>query len=161
MKEQTVATLRRLEEADWFSAVGKNDTKAAIVLQSWKQACDSCSSPAWRNLLLEAANRYTEKLASRAKERFNQWNDTVREVKRLTVPLVATKTERIAKENQLPNAFQNMINWDILHVAMESEYSDVYPPGFFAGQAYWYVNGHFPCGWSGTFPEGKADYLLG
>ena len=37
---------------------------------------------------------------------------------------------------------------------MEAEFADVYPPGFYASQAYWYVKGHFPCGWQGEFPNG-------
>jgi hypothetical protein len=155
MKEQTLATLKKLENADWFCSVGNKDTESAIVLHSWKEAAESCSSPSWRDLLLEASNRYTEKLASLSKGRFNEWNNIVKEVKKLTVPLVAAKTERVVRENQLPKTFQNIVNWDILHVAMESEYSDVYPPGFFASQAYWYVKGHFPCGWNGQFPDGK------
>lgn len=155
MKEQTLATLRKLEQADWFSAVGVIDTDAAIVLHSWKEAAESCSSPLWRDLLLEASNRYTEKLASRSKERFSHWNMIVREIKKITVPLVAIKTERVIAENKLPKTFQNTVNWDILHIAMESEYSDVYSPGFFASQGYWYVRGRFPCGWSGSFPNGK------
>jgi hypothetical protein len=155
MKDQTLSALKKLEDADWFSAVGNIDTEAAIVLHSWKEATESCSSTSWRDLLLEASNRYTEKLASRSKERWNQWNSVVREVKKITVPLVAAKTERVVGENRLPHTFQNVVNWDILHIVMESEYSDVFPPGFFASQAYWYVRGHFPCGWSGSFPEGK------
>jgi hypothetical protein len=51
--------------------------------------------------------------------------------------------------------FENMVQWDILHVCMEAEYADVYPPGFYASQAYWYVKGHYPCGWQGEFPKGK------
>jgi len=49
-----------------------------------------------------------------------------------------------------------MVQWEILGVCMEAEYADVYPPGFYASQAYWYVKGHFPCGWEGgEFPKGK------
>ncbi len=33
--------------------------------------------------------------------------------------------------------------------------ADVYPPGFYASQAYWYASGHFPCGWRGKVPQGK------
>jgi hypothetical protein len=38
---------------------------------------------------------------------------------------------------------------------MEAEYADVCPPGFFTSIAHWYLNGHFPCGWWGAFPQGK------
>jgi hypothetical protein len=57
--------------------------------------------------------------------------------------------------NSLGQAFVNAVRWDILHLAMEAGFADVYPPGFFASQAYWYACGHFPCGWRGKFPQGK------
>jgi hypothetical protein len=48
------------------------------------------------------------------------------------------------------------VRWDIIHLCMEAEYADLYPPGFFAAKGYWYVAGHFPCGWHRNFPkEGK------
>lgn len=84
----------------------KRIPKQLFVLQSWKEAAESCDSPAWRDLLLEASNRYTEKLASRSKERFNPWNNIVRELKKITVPLVAAKTERLIREHQLPKRFR-------------------------------------------------------
>jgi hypothetical protein len=155
MHERTRATLAELENHDWFSAVGQKDTEAAIVLSSWKEAIASCKSDEWQDLLLEAANRYTEKLAGISPERFQSWNLIVREVKPFTMPLVARKIEHVQTANKLPKIFAATVNWDILHVCMEAEYADVFPPGFFASQAYWYVHGHFPCGWQGNFPEGK------
>lgn len=76
-------------------------------------------------------------------------------MKPLVQSLVREKTKRVVEENELPKIFLDTIDWDILHVCMEAEYADVYPPGFFASQAYWYVKGHFPCGWVGEFPDGK------
>lgn len=57
-------------------------------------------------------------------------------------------------EQGLPKIFLDMVDWDILHLCMEAEYAEVYPPGFYASQAYWYMQGHFPCGWQGPFPKG-------
>jgi hypothetical protein len=155
MDIRTRAMLEELEKAEWFRCVGQKDTEVALVLSSWKEAIDSCASDEWQDLILEAANQYRERLLSNSKERFSQWNKIVQEVKPFTVSLVARKTEKIIKENQLPKIFEDTVNWDILHVAMEAEYTDVYPPGFFASNAYWYVHGHFPCGWQGDFPNGK------
>jgi hypothetical protein len=155
MQSQTMATLEELKKAEWFYAVGKKDTEAAVVLPSWKEAIDSCSSDTWQDLILEAANQYREKIASRSPERFVQWNTIVREVKTVTVPLVTQKIEQVKRENQLPKMFDDTVNWDIVHACMEADYADIYPPGFFASQAYWYVHGHFPCGWQGPFPKGK------
>ena len=59
------------------------------------------------------------------------------------------------RENNLPKVFEDTVQWDILGVCMEAEYADIFQPGFYASQAYWYINGHFPCGWEGKFPNGK------
>jgi hypothetical protein len=116
---------------------------------------NSCSSLDWQDLLLEAANQYCERLSERSKERFNRWNDLVEDVKLTIEPLVRRKTELVIRKHNLPPIFERTVQWDILHVCMEAEYADLYPPGFYGSQAYWYVKGHFPCGWQGTFPQGK------
>jgi hypothetical protein len=69
--------------------------------------------------------------------------------------LVERKTRNIVLAENLPRAFVDTVLWDILHVCMESEFADSYPPGFYASQAYWYFKGHFPCGWEGDFPIGQ------
>ncbi len=155
MHPRTAATLEHLERADWFAAVGVRDTSAAVVLSSWVDAVESCGSLEWENLLLEASNQYHERLAERSKERWAIWNDIVDEIKRATIPRVQRKVASVCAEHRLPQVFEDTVQWDILGVCMEAEYADVYPPGFYASQAHWYGKGHFPCGWQGTFPEGK------
>jgi hypothetical protein len=155
MHPRTVATLDKLGRAHWFTCVGTEDTNAALVLQSWQEAIEYCSSVAWENLCLEAANHYCERLLERSTDRFNQWNDIVVELKPVTESLVQRKTADVVHENNLPKVFENTVQWDILHVCMEAEFADVYPPGFYASQAYWYVRGRFPCGWEGEFPKGR------
>jgi DNA-binding transcriptional regulator YdaS (Cro superfamily) len=155
MHDRTKKTLEELERAQWFQKVGQKDTQVAIVLSSWEEAIKSCASDAWQDLLLEAANQYREKLAGISRERLRQWNAIVQEVSAAVTSLVDRKTAQVVRENQLPQVFTETVEWDILHLAMEAEYADVYEPGFFASQAYWYVHGHFPCGWKGVFPEGK------
>ena len=155
MRPMTIATLHELESATWFSRVGVKDTEVAIVLASWEQAIEHCSSPDWEALCLEAQNQYCERLVERSLDRWSRWNETVDEVKRFTEPLVLKKIAPVKREHNLPDAFYFAVRWDILHVCMEAEYADVYPPGFYASQAYWYVKGHFPCGWDGEFPKGR------
>jgi hypothetical protein len=153
---RTIATLNELEKASWFSHVGKKDTRAAIVLSSWEEAGRYCASLEWQDLCLEALNQYRERLVEKSKERFLKWNEIVAEVKLITIPFVRRKIEPVVIEHKLPKDFEGVVQWDILGVCMEAEYADVYPPGFYASQAYWYVKGHFPCGWEGKFPkEGK------
>jgi hypothetical protein len=155
MHPRTTATLNKLQQAEWFNCVGVKDTNAAVVLSSWEEAVEHCSSVDWENLCLEAANQYRERLLERSKERFVRWNDIVVEIKRTIEPFVHEKVKAVMNAHKLPKVFEDTVQWDILHVCMEAEYADVYPPGFYASQAYWYVKGHFPCGWEGNFPNGK------
>jgi hypothetical protein len=155
MHPRTIATLEQLENADWFSAVGVNDTdEAAIVLSSWQEAIEHCSSIEWENVNLEGANSYRERLVERSPERFQKWNDIAREVRPVTDALVRRKIKLVVQQNNLPKVFENCVQWDIAHVCMEAEFADVYPPGYYGSQGYWYTVGHFPCGWKGNFPEG-------
>jgi hypothetical protein len=159
MHPRTTATVEKLEKAVWFANVGTyvgvEDRSKFILLSSWQEAIDHCSSVEWENLGLEAANQYRERLLERSKERYNQWNEIVAQLKPVTEPFVRRKIEAVMRENNLPKVFEDTVQWDILHVRMEAEYADIYQPGYHASQAYWYVKGHFPCGWEGEFPKGK------
>jgi hypothetical protein len=155
MHPRTKATIEQLKQAQWFRCVGVRDTDAAEVLSSWYEAVESCSSPEWEDLCMEAANQYRARLAERSPKLFRRWNDIVAELKPVTQALVLEKTGTVIQENDLPKTFLDTVDWDILNMCMEAEYADVYPPGFFASQAYWYVKGHFPCGWRGEFPKGN------
>lgn len=154
MNQSTILTLQKLEAANWFNHVSHANTDRAIVLKSWDEAIAHCESVEWENLCLEAVNNYQARIRERQPDRLKSWNDLVSEIKQVSMPLVKSKTASVIADNGLPKVFEDVVQWDILHVCIEAEYGDVYPPGFYASQAYWYVNGHFPCGWRGDFPQG-------
>jgi hypothetical protein len=83
-----------------------------------------------------------------------EWNEIALEVKKAVDPLVMRKIEDVTREHNLPKVFHNRVRWDIMHLCMEAEYADLCSPAFYAGISYFYVNGHFTCGWSGEYPEG-------
>jgi len=119
---------------------------------SWPQAIEHCSSFDWECLRTE----YCERLAERSRERWKHWNEVVDEVKKFTIPLVDRKIKAVVREHDLPEIFRVRVRVDITALGLESEFADVCPLGFFAGNSYWYVKGHFPCGWSGgMFPKGR------
>lgn len=155
MHPRTLATLNELKRAQWFGSVGVRDTDAARIVFSWEEAIEHCGSVEWENLCLEARNQYCERLAERSPQRFQQWNDITKMLKPDVQALVREKAAPVVEANNLPKVFVDTIDWDILGVCMEAEYADVHPPGFFASQAYWYIKGHFPCGWEGDFPNGR------
>lgn len=157
MRFETSENLRQLEDAPWFARVGRHDddTKVAVVLTSWREAVEYCSSLEWENIRLEIANRFRERLLAVSTERFCKWNEVVDEIKPVTMDLVRRKIAPFVLEHDLPKDFGDAVDWDILHLCMESEYVDLVPPGFYSGLAYWYANGHFPCGWQNGVPRGR------
>jgi hypothetical protein len=155
MHPRTIETLGRLESASWFSRVGINEGPGVAVVMSWSQAIQHCDSDEWEDLEQEAMNQYREFIARHSKERLHLWNGTVDEVNKITRPLVDRKTAAIIRANSLPKIFKISVNYDITGVCMEAEYADMCPPGFFTNINPWYINGHFPCGWWGEFPQGK------
>lgn len=154
MHPRTLATFDQLYEKEWFRNIGAIETSVE-VLDSWDKAIESCGSLEWEGLCLEATNQYCERLVERSPEKFNQWNDTVSAIKPIVQALVEEKTELAMREFNLPKIVYDTVFWDILHLGMESEYADIFPPGFYASLAFWYDRGHFPCGWRGAFPDGR------
>jgi hypothetical protein len=153
MHPRTVQALAQLEDASWFSHVGVQDAEGAIVLTSWQQAIACCGSAETKNLWLEAANQYHMRILERSKERYRQWNDVANEMRPIVNAFVNRKIATVVRENLLDKVFENHVRWEMMHLCIESEFADVYPPGFFASHAYWYIRGHFPCGWRGQFPN--------
>jgi hypothetical protein len=155
MHPRTIATLDRLEKASWFSRVGINEGSTVIVVTGWPAAIEQCASFEWEDLHLGALNQYRVLIAERSRDRLNLWNQTVDEVKKVTGPLVDRKIAAVVREHALPKIFRIQVRGDITCACMEAEYADVCPPGFFTSIGQWYVDGHFPCGWWGAFPQGK------
>jgi hypothetical protein len=153
MHQRTEAALEKLRQVEWFRNVGVKDTDSAEVLNSWVEAIEHCSSLEWENLCQEAVNQYLARLQERSPDEYRRWNDVVASVRPIALSFVREKTSDVIAKNKLPKVFLDTVNWDILHLCMEGEFADVYPPGFYASQAYWYASGHFPCGWRGTFPR--------
>ena len=155
MMQKTIETLGELEGAEWFAKVGVCDTDAAVVLKSWAQALRSSSSGQWRNMCLEAANQYAAKLREISPQAYSRWNDVVAHLKPVSEGLVDWKLTLVVGEYDLPQTFVDRVRWDTLHLLIEAEFANICSPGFYASQGYWYVRGHFPCGWHGEFPNGK------
>ena len=128
---RTIATLDKLDSVDWFVNVGSKDQNQVVYVNSWNEAIKSCSAPDWENLTLEAANQLRERIRERSKERLNQWNAVLKIIKPFSDALVKDKAEHISILNKLPGSFLKCVRWDIFHLCMETEYSDLVEPAFF------------------------------
>lgn len=155
MHPRTIATLRGLETVHWFGNAGVRDNDLSEVTTSWDDAIVSCRSRRWQDLKLDATNQYSLRLLERSRQRYNRWNDVVNQLKPFTEALVDDRLRACALDQQIVVQIVGDLRWDMLHLAIEAEYADVFPPGFYAGLSYWYTTGHFPCGYNGPFPGGR------
>jgi len=151
----TAQAFEDLERAHWFSRVGVVDTTDARVVSSWAEAIALCSTIDWENFLIDRANDFRDRLMATSVRDYNRWNSLAIPVKSVAERMIVEKTHGIVRALRLPPEFVHRVRADLIHMAIELEYSQICPPGFFASQGGWYVRGHFPCGWEGAFPEGR------
>jgi hypothetical protein len=161
LKPATVATLHELKRADWFAHVGQNLLNTGVITvpvsiaTSWVDAAKWCGKEDWSFTLNEFTNIYTQSLAKIAPKQYHDWNDRVKLVKQSSVPLVRVKIESIPNDIVLSSNVESKLQGMIAMVLLEAEFADTVPPGNHSKLAFWLVNGHFPCGWKGEFPNGN------
>lgn len=146
---QTIGTLDTLYEIDWFSKVGIRDLEDVEYARDWADAERLCSQSIYQNLKIEAANELRLRVLKRDKSRFEKWNEVARTVRPFAKAVVADKTAESFAHGQLKKSTIDTMNWDIIHLCLESEYLDLVEPGFFHAQAFYYRAGHFRCGVKG------------
>ncbi len=156
MNANTLNLLQQFRDLEWFTSVGLKDLRDVVFISSWQDALKNCETLEWENTAIEAANQLSGQIVSVSMERFRLWNLIVRDAKTITVPLVKQKISNVILNNKgLSKRFEGCVQWDILHAVMESEYSDLVAPSFYANLSQCYLRGHFPCGWDGQYPDGK------
>ncbi|HLH96326.1 MAG TPA: hypothetical protein VKW08_14525 [Xanthobacteraceae bacterium] len=155
MYSRTIARIEKLEKASWFSRIGVAAGASVAAVSSWPEAITCCDTKEWTDLRQEMLNQYGVYIHQHHRERLQDWNERIQAIKKLTEPLVERKTAPVIRENALPDIFRTRVRFDVAIFCMEAEYDDICPPGFFTRLGSWYLDGHFPCGWWGLFPEGK------
>jgi hypothetical protein len=156
MRPPTLGALAEFEAAPLFSAVGQAVSADVVAAGSWDDAIARCSTIEWDNLQLEGAGKLTEALCVHHRARYQGWNDIVGECKLRLEPLITSTVRRLFPHDPAKaKAVWDSTVWDLLHLCMEKEYSDLIQGGFSGMLAPWYLAGRFPCGWEGTWPAGR------
>jgi hypothetical protein len=92
MQHQTQELLAALGDVGWFSAVGQpvpeQHESKVIVVSSWAEAVECCSSISWENYTLDQQNLLTTYLHEHARDRYQRWNEIVDEMKSAFEPVV-------------------------------------------------------------------------
>jgi hypothetical protein len=159
LKRTTANLLARLDEIEWFAAVGDPLPDTVVTVSSWDDAFRCCSSLEWGDFTLEQRNRLTMHLHVHARARYQGWNECVQSIKEVLEPIGERKIppghRGLAAEAE--KAVRDAALWDLLGACTELEYADVREPGFFCGLVAWYLRGRFPCGWGDRNSAGELQ----
>ncbi len=176
MQKRTKGVLKLFEETDLLSRVGIKESYIAAWSTTWADAARSFCTLEWEGVQFAASNQLRMKrfLLCRGRFESGEYNNVLREVKKAARSLVDKKIQdvlgaleehkniphEVRKQSKLKPLVQSPldkltlaerfaleVHTHIWAAAMEAEYADVQPPGFFSCLAFWYLKGHFPCGW--------------
>lgn len=151
----------RVRGIDWFAHCGDDlsiDLSMPVHgVSNWKQAVEACKSEQWENVELEASNQLTQWLHDNRMQEYREWNEHVDAHKSTTIePIVDTCIKSYIAKHNLDVTVLHSVQWAILKALMENTYI---PTGhkefFFLELLTVYEAGHFPCGWSGRWPNGQ------
>lgn len=115
------------------------------------------SSTRWQNIGLEESNTLTSYLFKNYPDKYQDvWNDLIDEIKEKVLPELKENIISAANEFDI-NKSEIMIqlDWDLLMIIMAYTYSDYMEPTFYAEILKIYEKGNIPCGWKGTYHNGK------
>lgn len=155
----------QLRVMPWFEACGEAFAPAGDVgfdieqVTSWRVAMARCSEDGWEHAIAEAQASVTVHLSERCPAEYVRWNDVSRAAKEVVRRDLRPVLDRTASKHDLPSAFRECVEWDVLHAVMEMSFAVHRPPDFFRRLMTIYAAGHWPCGWKGRWPTGSLIVL--
>ena len=149
--------INALVDLDWFANVGQlilSTNESVIPIGNWREAVASCSGALWEDVCMEARNDLSMHLNDVCQTEFQTWNEVVNNSKReLSESWVRMRTK--LDSEGLPQVVADCVEWDTIHAVVFEHFAEWSPPRFFEHLLRIYQSGHFPCGWEGSWPEGK------
>jgi hypothetical protein len=147
--------LEIIDGIEWFANAGTVSTNPRVdVVGSWDEAIASCSTPEWEMVTLEVRNELTMQLNRQCKDEFQKWNLIIDEINEELSDAWARLT-KTAQNLELPKVVVDCARWDTMHAAASEYYRSWHAISLYTDLLVLYADGHFPCGWKGTWPSGK------
>lgn len=154
-----LSLVEKLKEISWFSNCGSKNAKSKygiVYADDLKSVIKHCSSTHWYNLRLECRNDVSDYLGRMNIPEDEYWNDYAR----LICDVIAPDIEPIIQkqwENQFEwtKAIRDTVMTDVRTYLLINCYRQFYQEPFHDEIISIYEQGYLPCGWKGTYPEGK------
>lgn len=145
-------------ECNWLCRCGNEDDLGFDVeyINSQNKMKKMINSIKWENACLEADGDFTAFLHKNHKEIYNKfWNETVRMVKNEYINNIADYLEEVLSDYINKDEIICDIKANLVTLFMIDFFSEYYSSDFYEKMLKIYLSGHLPCGWAGTYPEGK------
>lgn len=155
MKQITRDTLDRLLGRELFTNVGQPLPDSVVAVDSWELAAKKTTKRVYRDIKFRAQNLLTSTLCQVASDEYQEWNNLVDEFEAYLNGKIVAQICRLKLSEELTTTVNKTLQRDLINIALETDYSEYVPPGFSSSLLPWYEQGHFPCGWQGTYPAGK------
>jgi hypothetical protein len=141
----------------WFESIGQplDAPHAAKRVETLRNAIKLFRSTHWDSTILEARNGFSETLYAKAPDLPDNWNEIIYATNDLFEDRYKAVYEKLVREKGLPPKNWTQFILTIRHACQESEYIDILPLGFFSEIISWYMDGYFPCGFDGDYPNGQ------
>jgi hypothetical protein len=158
---EQAAWSERLRDCDWFHNVGAGNLAGVKRAKSWDEAIRLVSEDPfnrdWDDMSNDVHNMISTRAAQEDQQRYNSdWNDIVRAVESHVDPLVKANLDPVLDRLRLPRVilkrFRTFFFWHFIFVAY---FSEVPQASMDRTILEYYMQGHFPCGYHGEYPDGK------
>lgn len=159
IEESIKDTILRLDNITWFSNCGKKKVISKYDISYAKDidsAIKHCLSTRWSNITLEKRNDVHSYLVVKRVNTLYTWNEVVLQIKKDILPPILKKIEcnwlEIFKNEYV---IRQTIESNLLYIMILSAFKKYKEEPFHEELLNIYEQGYFPCGWKGTYPEGK------
>lgn len=149
----------RFRAIDLFRNCGGRIELSFPVTQvcSWDDASQYFCDPEWENTTLVASNELAECLHKNFKEEYRNWNRCADAGRKFLNEELVERIEAWQVSKNLDSIFVDCVKWDLLHAIILQQYKAELSgelPEFYGNLLRVYEAGHYPCGWSGAYPDG-------
>jgi len=134
--------IEEIKTISWLETAGEPlDDNSIIYIDSWDKAIKSFVSLKWQNIILaDTRNQLSEYLHIYHNERYQSWNDVVKNINKEILRYINSTVRKIVKEYDITDkeTFKVLFTNSIRGACMESEYSDIIERGFCTTIVDWY-----------------------
>lgn len=149
----------KLLEIDWLVHCGNQEvigiTNNYVYIKDTEDIRKMLKSVKWDNICNKAIGDLTEYLSIHHSKKYHFWNPMVDEAKDSIIANNSDIVKERCKILGIPEEMFYNIRMDIVNIALAYSYKEYYESEFYKDMLKIYELGHLPCGWVGSYSNGK------